>query len=121
MQQDFIYFLIGVGSVSLAIFAGIIFCKWEDRRATSFYKKRNKKNKNTMKSDELLFELRKFIAFNPENRADLNDILSDDDLSEESKIDEIVSFLEKSQVRKGFKAPSDQDIFAFARYVLLNY
>jgi hypothetical protein len=69
-----------------------------------------------------LYEFKSFILSHPKAEADLNDILTDTDLSEENQIDELMVMMENYESHEGLKIPvADSDLKQFARFIRNHY
>jgi len=67
-------------------------------------------------------EFKRFILSNPKYERDLNDILSDTDLTEKNQIDEVVVLLEDLESHHGLQVPkADSDLKEFAIFIRNYY
>lgn len=68
------------------------------------------------------YEFKQFILSSPKYERDLDDILSDTDLSEENQIDELVVLLENLESHHGLSVPkADYDLKQLARFIRNYY
>jgi hypothetical protein len=67
-------------------------------------------------------DFQKFIHSDPKAENDLNDILTDSDLSEENQLEELIVLLEELESHKGLEIPKiDLDVKELAKFIRNYY
>jgi hypothetical protein len=67
-------------------------------------------------------DFQKFIHSDPRSENDLNDILTDTDLSEENQLEELIVLLERLESHQGLEIPKvDFDVKELAKFIRNYY